>query len=55
MRLRMQLAELYRQTGRESEAREVEAELSKLLSRADADHPFLIALAERKKDQVGSD
>ncbi len=55
MRLRMQLAELYHKTGREQEAREVEVELSKLLSHADPDHPFLIALAERQKDRVGSD
>ena len=55
MRLRLQLAELYRQTGREREAREVEAELSKLLSHADPDHPFLIALAGGQEDRVGFD
>ena len=50
MRLRLQLANLYRQTGRDDEARKVEAELSKLLSHADSDHPFLIALAQNAEE-----
>ncbi len=55
MRLRLQLADVYRQTGREEAAKRVDAELSKLLSHADPDHPFLIALAGGQKDRVGSD
>ncbi len=47
MRLQRQLADLHYKAGREEEAREVEAELSKLLSHADADYPFRTALAER--------
>ena len=49
MRLRLLLADVYRQTGQKREAQEVEAELSKLLSQADPDHPFLPLYAGRAK------
>ena len=41
LRLRWQLADLYRQTGRDEDAREIEDELRKRLALADADHPIL--------------
>ena len=41
MKTQLRLAQLYRKVGREQEAREIEAELLKLLAYADADHPFL--------------
>jgi hypothetical protein len=44
MRNRLDLAKLYRSVGRVEEARAIEAELSKLLALADADHPILLEL-----------
>ena len=41
LRLRWQLADLYRQTGRAEDTREIEDELRKRLALADADHPIL--------------
>ena len=41
MRVRLRLASFYRKVGREQEAREIEAELRKLLAYADPDHPIL--------------
>ena len=41
MKIQLRLAQLYRKVGREQGAREIEAELLKLLVYADADHPFL--------------
>ena len=41
MKTQLRLAQLYRKVGREQEAREIEAELRKLLPYADPDHPFL--------------
>ncbi len=40
MKTQLRLAQLYRKVGREQEAREIEAELRKLLAYADPDHPF---------------
>ena len=45
LRVRWQLADLYRQTGRNADAREIEDELRRLLALADADHPILRQLA----------
>ena len=42
---RDRLAQLYRETGRESEAVPIEAELRTLLAAADADHPIALRLA----------
>ena len=44
MKTQLRLARLYRKVGREQEAREIEAELRKLLAYADSDHPFLLQL-----------
>jgi tetratricopeptide (TPR) repeat protein len=41
LRLRWQLADFYRQTGRDEDAREIEDELRTLLALADPDHPIL--------------
>ena len=41
MRIEWRRAELYRKIGRDEEAREIEAELLKLLAYADPDHPIL--------------
>jgi tetratricopeptide (TPR) repeat protein len=53
-RNRYQLAWLYRKTGREAEARAIEAELLKLLAFADADHPILVALKASRGTAVSS-
>ena len=45
LRNRLDLARLYRRAGRVEDARAVEADLSKLLSLADPDHPILRELA----------
>ena len=42
---RMKLAELYRKTGRVSQAEKVEDELRRYLSAADPDHPLLAQLS----------
>jgi DNA-binding winged helix-turn-helix (wHTH) protein/tetratricopeptide (TPR) repeat protein len=47
MRTELQLADVYREMGRVSEAEKVEAELSNLLTYADPDHPMLRELRER--------
>lgn len=47
MRARAHLAELYRLTGRERDARSIEAQLLKLLSLADETHPLRLALKAR--------
>ncbi|MEX1246706.1 MAG: hypothetical protein WEF99_18325 [Thermoanaerobaculia bacterium] len=44
LRTRLALARLYRRVGRFEDARAVEADLSKLLALADADHPMLLEL-----------
>jgi hypothetical protein len=44
LRIEWQRARLYRKLGRQEEARKVEAELRKLLTLADADHPILVQL-----------
>ena len=41
LRIRLMLAEIYREMGRDEDARKVEAELRTLLAYADADHPIL--------------
>ena len=41
MKTQLRLAQLYRKVGREQEAREIEAELRKLLAYADPDYPIL--------------
>ena len=41
MRIEWRRSELYRKIGRDEEAREIEAELLKLLAYADPDHPIL--------------
>lgn len=41
LRIQWQRAKLYRKVGRDAEAREIEAELRKLLAYADPDHPLL--------------
>jgi tetratricopeptide (TPR) repeat protein len=43
------LARLYRRAGRAAEAQRVEAELSKLLAVADADHPILLELQQSQR------
>jgi DNA-binding winged helix-turn-helix (wHTH) protein/tetratricopeptide (TPR) repeat protein len=47
MRTELQLADVYRELGRVSEAEKVEGELSKMLTYADPDHPMLHELRER--------
>ncbi|MET0619907.1 MAG: hypothetical protein ABW056_06490, partial [Thermoanaerobaculia bacterium] len=49
LRNRLELAKLYRGVGRMDEARAVEADLRKLLSLADADHPILLELERLQK------
>jgi tetratricopeptide (TPR) repeat protein len=44
LRNRFQLAKLYREAGREEEARKIESELLNLLAVADSDHPILLEL-----------
>ena len=41
LRIRLMLAEVYREMGRDEDARKIEAELRALLALADADHPIL--------------
>jgi tetratricopeptide (TPR) repeat protein len=49
LRIRLDLARLYRKAGREEDARAVEEDLSKLLAMADADHPIVRELREPRK------
>ncbi len=44
MRTQVRLAQLYRQVGREEDARKIEDELLKLLAYADPDYPLLVQL-----------
>lgn len=44
LRMRWQLSQLYRESGRVNEAQTVEAELRRLLALADSDHPIRLAL-----------
>jgi hypothetical protein len=43
------LARLYRKAGRAADAQRIEADLSKLLAFADADHPILLELQRLQK------
>jgi len=49
MRTELQLADVYREMGRVSEAEKVEDELSKMLNYADPDHPILRELQKRQQ------
>ncbi len=49
LRLQAQLAQLYRELGRDADARKIEDELRRLLALADADHPILRQL-DRTED-----
>ena len=49
LRLQAQLADLYHQTGRAEDAREIEDEVRTLLAYADTDHPILRQL-DRTED-----
>ncbi len=49
LRVRLMLVEIYREIGRDEDARKIEAELRSLLAYADADHPILRQL-DRKGD-----
>ena len=54
MRHGLAFAELLRKLEREPEAREIEAELRKLLAYADADHALLCALRDlSQQEEVG--
>jgi hypothetical protein len=48
MRTRLQLAQIYREMGRNQDAQKVEAELRKLLAYADPNHPILVELNRTK-------
>ena len=52
LRLRLKLADLYRELGRISDAEQVEAGLRKDLAFADPDHPILVALQHRQESNV---
>ena len=49
LRNQLHLARLYREVGRAKDARRIEAELSKLLALADADHPILREIQRLQK------
>ncbi len=49
LRIRSQLAQLYREMGRDEDARKIEDELRRLLALADSDHPILRQL-DRTED-----
>jgi hypothetical protein len=49
LRIRLMLAEVYREMGRDEDALKVEAELRSLLALADADHPILLQLGSTKE------
>jgi hypothetical protein len=53
LKLRMRLAELYRETGRHADADRVCAELRALLAVADADHPLWPRLAKVDRSATG--
>ena len=44
LRIRLTLAEIYREMGRDEDAGRIEAELRSLLAYADPDHPILLQL-----------
>ena len=44
LRVRLMLAKIYREMGRDEDAKKVEAELRGLLALADPDHPILLQL-----------
>ncbi len=48
LRMRLMLVEIYREMGRDEDARKIEDELRSLLAYADADHPIL-----RQLDRTG--
>ncbi len=49
VRVQGQLAQLYREMGRDEDASKIEAELRSLLALADADHPILRQLDRTKE------
>ncbi len=49
LRIRAALASLYRETGRNEEAREIEEDLRKHLAYADSDHPIILQLAQTRQ------
>ena len=51
LKIQWQRAELLRKLGREPEAREIEAELRKLLAYADADHDILRKLRDLSQQE----
>ena len=51
MRLQMKLAQRYRESGREAEAQQIEAQVSRLLALADPDHPIVRQLAALRQVQ----
>ena len=55
MRVRLKLADLYRELGRTSDAEKIEAGLRQELMFADADHPILVALQHRKGSNVSGE
>ena len=52
LRIQWQRAQLLRQVGRDPEAREVEAELLKLLADADADHAIVVELSHLSQQEA---
>jgi hypothetical protein len=48
MQTRLQLADLYRETGALDRARAIEDDLRRLLAVADSDHPILVRLNDRQ-------
>jgi len=49
LRVRLALAKLYRETGRDEDAQEIEEDLRKHLAYADPDHPILRQLDRTKE------
>ena len=49
LRIRAALASLYRETGRNKEAREIEEDLRKHLAYADSDHPIILQLEQTRR------
>ena len=49
LRIRLTLAEIYREMGRDEDALKIEAELRSMLAYADADHPILRQLDRTKE------
>jgi hypothetical protein len=52
LRVLARLPKLYRQVGREEDARKVEEELLRLLSQADPDHATLLALRKARESEI---